>query len=322
MNPASLGSKLRRYRIESGITQVELGAILGLSQSFVSRLERGLRVEISSATMEKLKRHIPEIQSGPTGADQHEESYENALILLGQGDHDQAEGVLLDVISSLSGSLMSHDPRLLQKATLRLAAIRRDRNNLRGPDGAIGLYRSVLGSPGSQRLAIEAEFMLAACDEMRGMNEKAAKAYSVLGNEALDLRTETRLSSRRGALLTKMDELPEAIRILKTAQRLAFELPDAGPFSYASEKLGIALAKSGLFDAAWKEILGARSEISVAGGLREVQSIVAEAYLMFRSGETNNGLGLLQSARDLAFNGGFNHQIDRIDSMVNKYNEY
>src|SRR5579859_3415893 len=142
----AIGPILRRYRIEHGISQAEFAQTLGISQPYLSRLEREQRSAVSLNLWNKVSQIVgrPELYIVDEYADDLDEHYERALISYGAGDHATAEA-LFELVgnSDPTKSLAAAD--LIAKSKFWLASIRRDQGELEGRTGAEALYKQVLG---------------------------------------------------------------------------------------------------------------------------------------------------------------------------------
>ena len=59
----NLGTEVKNERIRRGMTQSEFASLIGISQSFLSRIESGARRNINLHTWELLSAQVPSLQS-------------------------------------------------------------------------------------------------------------------------------------------------------------------------------------------------------------------------------------------------------------------
>lgn len=316
----NLGSILKRARQSRGMNQNDFADYLGISQPFLSRLETGKRKEVSHGVWKRITNRIPEIAIAEQTSITYDtrRSYERALLSYSEGEIDTAEE-LLEYISSMPLNLHEAVQLEIQLASRQwLAGIRRDKNVLIGENGAISLYTSILNqsiTPSS--LAYEIKFMLGACQEMLGNNSIAASTYRQVSKYFTNPYDVVRLSSRYGAVLTKIGEHSQARIQLENATQKAIYLDGPEPYSYAHEKKGIMLASEGKLSDAMNEILMARSEIKKNQFLRKIQSIVAEAYILILNKDWMASRAKLLAAKELARSYEYHHQVKRIDDFLN-----
>lgn len=319
----AIGPVLRRYRESLGISQAVLADKLGISQPYLSRLEREQRSAVSLALWNKISAVVdrPELYIIDEAAEDLEELYERALIAYGSGNHDTAEALLETIVRS-DGTASQGASDLVAKGKFWLAGIKRDRNELDGEHGAESLYRQVLEAYRtrySPRRVLEVKFVIAACREMAQDHETALGLYSSILREVeqtgLD-RLRTRVNGRIGALTTKLHQYDAATSHLDAATSLAVHLDDAGPYSYYHEKLAILKTHLGNLDAAYDSLLTARSEISDADYLRQVQSYCVEANVLYAQGQDTAVAKVLHRAKELAERHRFRHQLSYIDKLA------
>lgn len=322
----AIGSVLRRYRENLGISQAAFAEKLGISQPYLSRLEREQRSAVSLALWNKISMVVdrPELYIVDEAADDLDELYERALVAYGSGNQDTAEA-LLETIARTSdhGSIATDD--LVAKSKFWLAGIRRDRNELDGEFGAEALYRQVLTAYRgrySQRRVLEVKFVMAACREMAEDHMSALSMYRNILHEleGSDLsRLRTRVNGRIGALTTKLREYDIATQHLDVATSLAVHLDDAGPYSYYHEKRAILQTRLGNLDDAYDSLLSARTEIGEADYLRQVQSYCVEANILYSQGQVSAALKVLETARRLAERHNYRHQLTYIGTIISLF---
>lgn len=316
----NLGSVLKRTRQSRGMTQNDFADYLGISQPYLSRLETGRRKEVSYGVWKKIANRIPEIEIAEQTSNSYDtrRAYERALLLYSEGEIDTAE-VLLENISTTPLNLHEAVQLEIQLVSRQwLAGIRRDKNILVGENGAVSLYTSIINqSTIPSSLACEIKFMLGACQEMMGNNSIAASMYRQVSNYFTNPYDIVRLSSRYGAVLTKIGEHSQARIQLEKATQRSIYLDGSEPYSYAHEKKGIMLASEGNLSDAMKEILIARSEIKESQILRKIQSIVAEAHILILNKEWMASQKKLLTAKKLALSYEYHHQMKRIDNFLN-----
>ena len=306
----NLGSVLKRTRQSRGMTQNDFADYLGISQPYLSRLETGRRKEVSYGVWKKIANRIPEIEIAEQTSNSYDtrRAYERALLLYSEGEIDTAE-VLLENISTTPLNLHEAVQLEIQLVSRQwLAGIRRDKNILVGENGAVSIPSS---------LACEITFMLGACQEMMGNNSIAASMYRQVSNYFTNPYDIVRLSSRYGAVLTKIGEHSQARIQLEQSTQRSIYLDGSEPYSYANEKKGIMLASEGNLSDAMKEILIARSEIKESQILRKIQSIVAEAHILILNKEWMASQKKLLTAKKLALSYEYHHQMKRIDNFLN-----
>ena len=278
----AIGHILKTYRTRLGISQAALAKQLGISQPYLSRLEREQRSAVSLSLWNKVSQLIdrPELYIIDDLADDLDEIYDRALICYGGGDLETAEA-LFETVASGDPSTSAFAADLVAKAKFQLAGIRRDRNELSGEFGAEALYSDALRwyrARNSKRRITETLFVMGACREMSKDHRTALKIYQDLLDEADDTgtRIRVRLNGRIGALTTKLNQYDRANDCLDAAIRLAVHLDESAPYSYYREKLAILQTRQGRLDEAYSSLLAARREIQPTEHLRRVQSCCAE----------------------------------------------
>lgn len=312
-----LATILKNARIKEGMTQLEFAAKLGISQSFLSRLESGRRRDVSRSTWDQLIRSIPELNNAmptPWSYDLRLE-YDQALMSYAEGDHDDAELRLNNVLRKQYSSEQRVEYEIQVAAMLRLGNIRRDRGNIYGPEGALPLYESLLCETSvPAELLMETQFMKAACYEMTNSHQMATTCYLRLFEEFSGV-DKVRCASRLGAIMTKVEEYEQARTFLQYATTRSTFLDSGVQYSYSHEKLGLLLARQGNLDSGRREILKARTEIRPTHSLRKVQSMVAEAQVFALDRSPEEALAILSKARQIALEYDFRHQIAYIDQL-------
>jgi transcriptional regulator with XRE-family HTH domain len=322
----AIGDILRQYRESRNISQAAFAAELGISQPYLSRLEREQRSAVSLSLWTKITAVVdrPELYIIDDHADDLDELYDRALISYGSGDHTTAEA-LFESVSRSDDTTSTAAADLVAKATFWLAGIRRDRNELHGESGAESLYRRVLASYRtrySQRRILEVRFVMAACREMDKDYKHALQMYQSLLAELPDTadqkldRMRTRVNGRIGALTTKVNDLERAARHLVVATALSVHLEDSGPYSYYHEKMAILQTRQGQLDEAYGSMVSARREITEADHLRRVQSYCVEANILQAEGDTEGAITVLRNAKRLAQQKLYGHQLEYIDSLL------
>jgi transcriptional regulator with XRE-family HTH domain len=323
---ADLGERLRDYRRANKVSQVDLAAALGVSQPYLSRIETGARPALRLAFLRRVSLvlaippHDLGLEAEWLADSEAEELYERSLISIGANDFANAESILLRIASQSSDLLCS--PYLRAKAQQRLGHIRRDRNELEGVEGALNLYRSALDvfvAHGAGAAARETRFVMGACHEMRDNFADARRAYLDVKEMAINQASaqgEVRASIRLGVLRTKEGAPEDAVKDLDAARRKSLSLDDSFPYSFSSEKLAIATAKAGDTDKALDLVQAGRAEIPPADTLRLIQSHTAAADIAFEAGDSKLAILELSSARALAIESSYLHQLDSIAAIL------
>ncbi|MFJ9122427.1 hypothetical protein ACIRJO_43860 [Streptomyces sp. NPDC102394] len=248
------------------------------------------------------------------------DAYDRALIALGRGNHATAE-ILLGQIVARGDITSAAALDLTAKAQFHLAGIQRDRNRLRGSDGAVTLYTGALAyyrSMGVKQRIEEVLFMLGACKEMSGASTVALESYQELLKQA-DPRNRVlivRANGRIGALTTKMGKLLEAEMHLRIATEGSIHLDDSYPYSYYHEKLAILRTRQGKLDEAYASLRSAREEIEKGDHLRYVQSLCVEANIHIEGKDVLSGLSLLRKALERAVMYEYAHQEAYISRLL------
>lgn len=319
----AIGAILRRYRIERGISQAEFAQELGISQPYLSRLEREQRSAVSLALWNKVSQIVgrPELYLVDEYADDLDEQYERALISYGAGDHINAEA-LFELVgnSDATRSLAAAD--LVAKSKFWLASIRRDRGELEGETGAEALYRQVLGQYRDRYSAgrvAEVEFVIGACREMAGDYEEALSRYESILTRLSQVKPDrmcTRVNGRIGALTTKLGEYERAAHHLGLSTAMSVHLEDNGPYSYYHEKMAILHTRQGKLDEAYSSLISARQETTQGDALRKVQSLCVESNLLIAQGEVGAAIRTLQDAKLLAEQRDYRHQLAYIENLI------
>lgn len=314
--------ELREFKQRNSLSQVEFAAKLGISQSYLSRILTGERRNVELDIWNKIIDTVPELIGHHFNAAElgQSDQYDRALLAIGSGDFDFAEGILLP----LTTPRVDANPSMLDlryKATLHLAGIRRDRFQLTGPQGAIAMYREVWNfycDIAARLRAQEAQFMLGVCNEMSDEPNKAAQIYEELKKsvERTDSAIAVRTSGRLGALMTKTGELEYAQVLLLNATSRSTALDDSTPYSFYHEKLAILHTRLKELDAAHKALRAARSEMKAPSKLRQIQSACVEAGIMKEADYPHAAAGLLKSALKKARDAGFAHQESHIRKML------
>jgi transcriptional regulator with XRE-family HTH domain len=321
----AIGPLLRKHRSELGLSQAAFAEQLGISQSYLSRLEREQRSAVSLALWDKIRAVVnrPELYVVDALADELDEAYDRALISYGAGDYETAE-VILESISQADESKSLATADLVAKARFWLASIRRDRNELQGESGAEALYRQVLTVYRSRypgKRVLEVQFVLGACREMSKAHSEALGMYRSILFEAEERRLDrigTRVTGRIGALCTKLGDITAAESHLTRAVELSIHLEDGGPYSYYREKLAILQTRKGQLDKAYESMAAARSEVGPPEHLRRVQSQCVEANIYLARGETDSALAVLRTALAIAKRNSYRHQEAYVRALLEK----
>lgn len=316
----AVGAALKHYRTSRGMPQLELAAMLGVSQPYLSRLESGRRHGLSPSLWEKVSSllGVDFLSLVNPRRDELSDQYERALLSLGGGDLATAEALFMGVANSLKPQYEESAAALdlYTRSVFRVAGIRRDRNEICGNDGALSIYAEVsdiYSRRGQLRRLQEVRFVVGAAHEMLREGGLALAAYTDLirehdGGSETDFRMATRLHTRAGALLTKMGDLVAAEKHLLQSVALAPILEDSGPYSLTHEKLGILEIRRGRLLEANDELELAGREVRSTEHLRVVQHGCARADLFGADGDTTRERLELERALVIARAQEYRHQ--------------
>lgn len=325
------GTLLNAYRRENHILQKDMASQLGITQPYLSKIETGerrvTRLELMFRLCEILDIQSPSI-SLPTGVNSSdaEFTYDEALKALGRGDDSSAEILLAqlaihsDESDQPADALLNLTDGLAARATFHLAAIRRDRFDLDGPDGALILYRDcekAFKRDGAHSYLRELSIMVGACYEMKNRSQRAKRRYEqVLAKSGDDPGRRARAQNRIGVLETKSDALPSAENSIKAAYRTILDTDLERTFGFICEKYAIVKIRQGECDTAREWLAKSLTTIGPADHLRRVQALVVEADASIAERQFDDGERLLSRARRIANARGFAHQLRAIDLMA------
>lgn len=319
-----LGRLLVQFREENGLSQDDLAPELGVSQSYLSRLEAGSRSPSPSVAKRIAELLTEGDEVGPL--DDHgssdgelEDTYDRALIAQGSGDAETAEALLEWILGHEPGTGVSKE--FFARTRIQLANIRRDRFKIDGEGGARALYREALGTLlSTRRLATvrEVTFLQGACHEMQRHHRQARSAYSVALAMAIEAGSEqaiARAKNRLAVLATKAGEYAAARELLDEAFRRSLHLESPVTHGFVAEKLAILDLRTGNADAALSRLLGIQRDLQPADYMRRVQShtVIADAYLV--ANDTSEAEEHLRIASGIAEGRRLAHQLAMINAL-------
>lgn len=289
---------------------------LGFDTSYVWRVMNGQRSGVSPGFLAATERliHEPVTVVGAAASWRELDGVlERAIHAFHSGQLRNAEFMLTRVYETAGDG--AHERYLAARAKQWRAGILRDRNVIQrdrktGEPGAVDLYTQVRDEwrvidPES---VVETRLMLGACQEMLRRNESALAEYCSLLDGADSDRLKARLSSRTGAIMTKMGKRGPARAHLDRAVRVSRHLDEAGPYSFAQEKLAIWLIRDGSLEEASAALEESARVIPRPSALRQIQSLLVQADLRSEQGEPSESMDLLREASRISAEVGYEHQ--------------
>lgn len=316
----NLGTEVKNERIRRGMTQSEFASLIGISQSFLSRIESGARRNINLHTWELLSAQVPSLQS----ILDESKSFTSVIDLYLQGKEAYSEGdadralIYLEQAHSGIGTVSFEGRYVSYLSALTVAGILRDQNILEGEMGAIHRYQQIEKDYDlTVEQLVQLHFLIAACNEMLGNIEIATEEYRRIQSVVQNRTDLVRVSSRLCAILTKQDLLAPAFHEIQTSIQIAPHLDDPAPYSFAYEKYAILQSKYGRHDVAIQSLKKARSEIRASHHLRKIQNRIAEISILLASGEDITQLAsLCKTTLEKSEDMGFFHQANMLREMI------